>query len=1204
MGRISNRTLALALSFSVSCASTTAFADPDAFPGAQGFGAVATGGRTGGVYVVTNLNDSGTGSFRDAVSHSNRIIVFAVSGHISLASAVSASSNLTILGQTAPGDGVAIEGAEVSFFGKSNDIVQHLRFRDGTGDPGYNGSSSTSSSSSNCLNLGNGTNMIFDHVSAEFAPYNNVDASSGTNNLTFSNSIIANPIASQRFNFHNEGANTTYIGNIFANSHGRDPLAKADTQFVNNIAYNYQYAFTTGNSAGTFRFDILNNYFVAGPSTNTPSDNFYQVDTNQSAYATGNMLDGNKDGTLNGSADNTTGAVVLSAPWSPTTMNLPILSAADAWAHDVANAGPNVKHDVSTYATSKGLDQVDSQVIADVTSNGTSGFLWTSESQTGLANGGFGTLNSGYLPTSTANDGIPDSWAKAHGISTTSASAAMLLNPLGYTMIEQYAYEISDLYATRTWTSSSGSWVSGSWSSAAPGLYDHALIRGNGATNGTATISGSDAATAFSVSIGGNGPATGESLTVSGGSLTVQDTITVGDQNNASLAISGGTVRTTNIQLGNTVRDSNGTITANYTGNLSLSGGTLALQQLVLGGGSAGNWNTGGTFNWSGGTIQAVGTLTVNVPTTFTGNGTLDTNGSSGTWSGIISGTGNLTKISAGALTLSGNNTFTGNTTISAGSIRASNNNALGTGTINVNAGSGLVLSNGITLNNNIVAAPGASEFEDVPDASATATITGNVSVSGGSNQYRLGVSGTNAVLRMTGTNTSSTITIITRGNIIFAGTGSLTNNSSAITIGRYGSSATLNFIVQDNAVIQGNGIALGGLNGSSDDATTTVNINGNGTISSGAAAFNLNNSATGGTVALNLNGTSLLKAGSFATNGSNQGQTTINFNGGTLQATASDSATPFFPALGTVSKPLNAAINAGGLTVNDGGFTITIAQPLAGSGPLAKTGNGSLTLSAVNSFTGPVAVIAGTLALAPTASLASTNVTIAQGAILNIQAVGNLPGTASVTSNGTVLLNASDTFASLTLGGSAGAWTGELDLAGNKLIIKPTPATKSATLATLQDQAAYGATHATGITSSTLPANFGIAVLDNAITNFSTFGGQSVDINSLLVAPELLGDANADGHVDLTDLSTVLNNFGTTTSAWTSGNFDNAATIDLTDLSAVLNNFGLTNPSATTELPIADYQLPAIPTPEPASLALLLLVPHALLRRSRKSVR
>ena len=86
-------------------------AQTPAFPGAQGFGANATGGRSGTVYHVTTLADSGAGSFRDAVSVANRIVVFDVGGYITLSSEVPIQGNITIAGQTAPGGGIGIRGA-------------------------------------------------------------------------------------------------------------------------------------------------------------------------------------------------------------------------------------------------------------------------------------------------------------------------------------------------------------------------------------------------------------------------------------------------------------------------------------------------------------------------------------------------------------------------------------------------------------------------------------------------------------------------------------------------------------------------------------------------------------------------------------------------------------------------------------------------------------------------------------------------------------------------------------------------------------------------------------------------------------------------------------------------------------------------------------------------------------------------------------
>src|SRR4029453_19451842 len=101
-------------------------------PGALGFGANATGGRNGSVYHVTTLADSGAGSFRTGVGSGNRIVVFDVGGYISLASAVSVKSSITIAGQTAPGGGIGFKGGEISFANSSNIICRYIRIRPGS----------------------------------------------------------------------------------------------------------------------------------------------------------------------------------------------------------------------------------------------------------------------------------------------------------------------------------------------------------------------------------------------------------------------------------------------------------------------------------------------------------------------------------------------------------------------------------------------------------------------------------------------------------------------------------------------------------------------------------------------------------------------------------------------------------------------------------------------------------------------------------------------------------------------------------------------------------------------------------------------------------------------------------------------------------------------------------------------------------------
>ena len=95
-----------------------------AFPGAQGWGRFAVGGRNGSVYHVTNLNDSGSGSLRDAVSSPNRIIVFDVAGVININSRIVFSRNLYVAGQTAPGQGITVYGDGVSLSGAGNIIFR------------------------------------------------------------------------------------------------------------------------------------------------------------------------------------------------------------------------------------------------------------------------------------------------------------------------------------------------------------------------------------------------------------------------------------------------------------------------------------------------------------------------------------------------------------------------------------------------------------------------------------------------------------------------------------------------------------------------------------------------------------------------------------------------------------------------------------------------------------------------------------------------------------------------------------------------------------------------------------------------------------------------------------------------------------------------------------------------------------------------
>lgn len=423
------------------------YAQALAFPGAVGFGKNVTGGRGGTVYHVTNLNDAGPGSFRDAVSASNRIVVFDVSGYITLKTAVSAKSNLTIAGQTAPGEGIGFRGGKISFGKQSNIIIRYIRVRPGsevasTGDVG--------------INLYDARDVIVDHCSIEFAPWNNIGGVTDdwtkypVTNVTFQNCLIADPTY-QQFGAHIESPNSdwTWAYNIFANSHNRNPLDKVNDIFVNNILYNVSAGYTTHTSTN-FKHDIINNYFVMGPASTGTDNQWYQVDKNQTIYYTGNMKDSNLDGVLNGSGTTPKWyqgpGTILSAPWSAETKYIPTYSAATAFRY------------TSSYAGTFPYDEMDRLVISQVRtvgggstgygvgSRGPAGGLYTTQTQTGLGNNGYGTIATGTKSTDTDGDGMPDFWEKTFGLNEAS-NDAMSKGSDGYVNIEKYINWLGDVHA-------------------------------------------------------------------------------------------------------------------------------------------------------------------------------------------------------------------------------------------------------------------------------------------------------------------------------------------------------------------------------------------------------------------------------------------------------------------------------------------------------------------------------------------------------------------------------------------------------------------------------------------------------------------------------------------------------------------------------------------------------------------------------------
>jgi len=416
-----------------------------AFPEAEGFGRHATGGRTGKVYHVTNTNDSGAGSFRDAVSAANRIVVFDVGGYITLKTAVSAKSNLTIAGQTAPGGGIGFRGGELSFANSSNVICRHVRIRPG---------SETASDTDDALSLFRARNVILDHSSFEFAPWNNIDGVSDdwqntpVTDITFQDSMIANPTG-QQFGAHTESVASqwSWYRNVFANSHNRNPLAKADTVFVNNVLYNYSAGYTTHTST-EFKHDLVNNYFIFGPASTGTDNTWFQVDKNQSIYYSGNLKDNNLNGALDGVATTPywyqgTGTV-LNAAWSAVATTQ--YSAQSAYRIAVSQAGALPRDPIDALVVSQLRTLGKGTTGTAANTAGPGGDLYTSQTQTGLSNNGYGEIATGTKPADADNDGMPDFWEKATG-SNPATDDAMQKAPDGYALIEHYLNWLGEPHA-------------------------------------------------------------------------------------------------------------------------------------------------------------------------------------------------------------------------------------------------------------------------------------------------------------------------------------------------------------------------------------------------------------------------------------------------------------------------------------------------------------------------------------------------------------------------------------------------------------------------------------------------------------------------------------------------------------------------------------------------------------------------------------
>lgn len=256
-----------------------------AFPGAEGFGRHVTGGRGGKVFVVSNLNDSGKGSFREAATAKEpRMIVFAVSGTIHLLTDLTIRENATIAGQTAPGGGICIADRPVKL--ENNIIIRFMRFR--MGDRFQNKGKVHGSGHDDALSAYKRSNIIIDHCSFSWSTDECISVYGG-DNITLQWNIISEPL---NYSYHFEegdkdfenhgyggiwgGTNMSAHHNLFAHCASRTPrfdgTRNIRSEFVdyrNNVIYNWGSNNVYGGEGGVY--NIINNYYKPGPSTNKGS---------------------------------------------------------------------------------------------------------------------------------------------------------------------------------------------------------------------------------------------------------------------------------------------------------------------------------------------------------------------------------------------------------------------------------------------------------------------------------------------------------------------------------------------------------------------------------------------------------------------------------------------------------------------------------------------------------------------------------------------------------------------------------------------------------------------------------------------------------------------------------------------------------------------------------------------------------------------
>jgi Ca2+-binding RTX toxin-like protein len=425
-----------------------------AFAGAEGYGAETVGGRGGQVLTVTNLNDSGVGSLRWALEDVSgpRTVVFAVSGTISLKDQILIENpNVTIAGQTAPGEGVTIEGARVRV--KADEvIVRGLKFRPGDGDGGQDAGDRDG------LFIGTTdfeiNNVVIDHNSFTWAVDENLSINGRVHDVTISNNIIAQGLSHSIHpkGEHSKGllvsnwegaagwdANISIVDNLFAGNTQRNPEVRAgqNIEIVNNLIYDYGLGRSAiavgGGNSGTLAttVNVIGNVMIAGPDTDGSikygSIALSAMGAGSAIYLSDNLMSvratdaaGNQVQT---SLVYNTGGLTYVTSTAAFGSGLSILDSSQVASAVLANVGA---------INANGLDAVDAGIIAAVAAGQSVMVDSVAEA------GGYMKTSNQAAAVDTDRDGMPNWFENLYGFNAKVADNNGDSDHDGYTNVEEY----------------------------------------------------------------------------------------------------------------------------------------------------------------------------------------------------------------------------------------------------------------------------------------------------------------------------------------------------------------------------------------------------------------------------------------------------------------------------------------------------------------------------------------------------------------------------------------------------------------------------------------------------------------------------------------------------------------------------------------------------------------------------------------------